>query len=147
VSSNAPAAIIPVGDHIVPDEDLERVFVAALTSGGFVAVEPWQDFQRQPDNSLELVWQWHVTVGGSIHGYRPEELMLDMAVPLHGAAAQDPDTLERRGKVARLLGIGAPAAAPAPTPDAVTVEEVKVIRLPVAPALDYAPDDPSSFPG
>jgi hypothetical protein len=144
VSSDAPAAAIPAGDHIVPDENIESFFADALRSGGFVAIEPWQDFLRRPDNSLELVWQWHVQVGGSIHGYKPAELMLDMAVPLHGAAAQDPDVLEQRGKVARLLGIGAPA--PAPTP-ATVVEEQKVIRLPVAPALDYAPEDPNSFPG
>ena len=156
MSSNAPAAV-PIGEHLIRDASLEAFFIAALSAypGGYVVVERWEDFFRQPDNSLEKEWAWKVTVGGALHGYRANEFMLDLAVPLRPNVMSDPDTLERRGRVGRLLGIG---QAPAPTPEhqeaiaavveEARVEETKVIQLPVAPAVDgFAPEDPNSFPG
>ncbi len=155
MSSNAPAAVIAAGDHLVDDDHLLGVFVAALQSypGGFVIIRRWQEWIRQSDGSQELLWQWLVTVGGQVHGYAPPQFLLDMAVPLRPGsnAAGDPATLELRGRAARLLGLGEPtpattAAAGSEEPE----EEQKVLQLPVAPTATYPdgdPNDPNLFPG
>jgi hypothetical protein len=158
VSSIAPVAI-PIGDHLVRDAVIEQFFIQALASwpGGFVSIERWEDFVRQPDNSLEKEWMWKVTVGGRMHGYQPNEFILDLAVPIRPgtSALQDADLLERRGRVARLLGVGVtaapvqeqPAAAVVAAVEEAQVTESKVIHLPAAPPQEFAPEDPNSFPG
>ncbi len=160
MSSNAPAAVIAAGDHLVDDDHLLGVFVAALQSypGGFVIIRRWQEWIRQQDGSQELLWQWLVTVGGQVHGYAPNEFLLDMAVPLRPGsnAAGDPATLELRGRAARLLGLGEPAPTVPSTVSAGAEEpeeEQKVLQLPVAPTPPQAtypdgdPNDPNLFPG
>jgi hypothetical protein len=154
VSSNAPVAI-PIGAHVVPDQILEDFFSAALSAypGGMVTVERWEEFVRQPDNSLEKEWRWRVTVAGGVHGYRSNELVLDMAVPLRAQDTLDADVLERRGRVARLLGVGQPPPVPvdrervAAVVEAAQQSESKVIELPVAPPpQEFDPADPNLFP-
>lgn len=149
MSSNAPVAIIPAGDHLVDEANIREVFTTALAQGGYVILRPWQDFSRKENGELVLEWQWLLTVGGSFHGYSPAEFMLDLAVPMRPGsdAIRDATTLEVRGRIARELGLGVP-----PPEAAVVTEEpeTKVLQLPTPPLPPpdpYAPDDPNLFPG
>ena len=160
--STAPAPAIPAGEHWVSEDDLEPFFIAALLSAGrgYVRLEQWERFVRQPDGALEKVWDWHLFLSGDVYGYAPRELVLDLAAPLLPGSA-DADALERRGRLARLLGIGqAEPVADNGVAGRAAVEEpeeTKVIDLPVVhsgppPGIPANPDllspnDPNLFPG
>jgi hypothetical protein len=150
--TQVPVATIAPGDHIVADEQLEDSYIAALhtaAKGGYVLLERWQELIRDPaTKGLEFVWRWHLQVIGSVHGYEPRELLLDLAVPLRAGTgdSSNPEVLAARGTAATLLGIGKPNAEP------VEEEENKIIDMPVAapapPPTTPLPNwDPNLFPG
>lgn len=155
--ASAPALLV-AGEHWLSlDDDIEAFFIAALHSAGrgFVRLEQWERFVRQPDGSLEKEWAWHLFLSGDVHGYATGELVLDLAAPLVPGSA-DADALERRGRLARIIGIGQPAAAPDQSNgnhEAVDLEESKVITLPLSlpstanPGAGDSPLDPNLFPG